>query len=118
MDSDGDGALCQEEIRQLILRQDPSDFDGQVRDEPDLPVEQPEIFHPDPWRVRILKELFQFWREEVRTRDPGLPLPDDATITAAAATGTLDSLECEAVLRSLRQACTAVGLSFPERLSR
>lgn len=116
VDADGDGTFSLQETEALLLAQEPLYFDGSMRRDPVLKVLDPKTYHPDTYEVRILRELFVFLGEEARHRDPDLPLPSPGELDRAAATGTLDAPEAEAILARYEQAWVSVGLSFPRRL--
>jgi hypothetical protein len=114
-DTDGSGALSPAELSALIRLQDPLTFD---RSRP-MGALSPEVWSKPfsaPALQRSLWELLAFLRAEVAAADASYPLPDDATLAAAAATEDLYAAPVQAVLVALQAGYGACGLVFPEGL--
>lgn len=116
VDRDGDGDLSLSEIQWLLLEQDPETFDGADERQSIAVSMNPDVYHPDPLEVRLLRELFAFMTQELEQRGGELDLPSREERERAAATGNLRSPEARAVAARLRAACRAAELPVPEVL--
>jgi hypothetical protein len=115
-DVDHDGALEAAELAALLRTQDPVYFDKR-QDFARTGTRHFQSLKPAAagvYETRTLRDLYRFLAEEIAARG-GAP-PDDATITAAVATGSLGSPESVAVLAALEAGAAGVGLEFPARL--
>jgi hypothetical protein len=115
-DADRDGALSAAELAAALRKVDPLDFDdAPPRGAPD-PKLGPGMTGTFTVEQRWLWELLYSLRGEALAKDPAAPVPSDEAVRAAIATGRVDAAATQAVLVQLRDAWTAVGLTFPAGL--
>lgn len=123
-DRGGDGAFDAADAAALVRATDPTTFDPDTlaHATPPAPVgggapaPGPAPLGVDP-HVADVRQLLRFLREEVVARNPAVPVPTEARITAAARAGTLSGPDVVQILGELHVAWAAAGLSFPEALS-
>ncbi len=112
LDADGDEAVGPDELLVAFRELDPAGFDGVLTAVAPSPADV-ELFFPEPPRERRVRVMFEFMVAQVRQIAPQTPLPSEQDLQAAAATGSLDSPEAQAVAQQLAQAYQGLGLTVP-----
>jgi hypothetical protein len=117
IDLDGDGALNDAELEGLAWQLDALHFDTTRQGYGDLPPpEDPAQVDPKAERVVHLRHLLSFLVAELEAADPSLALPSDASLHQAAAAGSIDDPEVQALLGQLEALHRDAGLRFPAGL--
>lgn len=122
VDVDRNGQMSADELARLIRDQDPLHFDPTPHDGPgrrlgaaapiDVSPEAAELAQ----RRAVVVAVIQTLCAELRAVDPAMVLPDEATISEAAAAGTLDTPPARALLVRIQADYQRVGLTFPAAL--
>lgn len=115
VDGNQDGMLDDHELMSSVAGRNPQTLLGPHEDPPAGPsLEQ--TFFPQPYPVRIQRDVLRALAAEVHAADPNRPLPSEAAIEAAAAAGKLDDPAFRAVVDALKVGYRGAGLSFPSGL--